>query len=50
MTDVLKLVICMILTENLKLEIDNEVVYSVAFGEKYRGNSCTSYQLLMFFI
>lgn len=39
-----------ILTENLKLEMDNGVVYSLALGENCGGNCCTSNQLLIFFI
>lgn len=45
-----ELAICVILTENLKLETDNGVVYSLALGEKCRGNCRTLNQLLIFFI
>lgn len=45
-----ELAIYVILTENLKLERDNGVVYSLALGEKCRGNRCTLNQLLLFFI
>lgn len=45
-----ELAVCVNLTEDLKLEMDNGVVYSLALGEKCRGNGCTLNQLLIFFI
>lgn len=45
-----ELAICVILTENMKLEMGNGVVYSLALGEKCISNPCTLNQLLIFFI
>lgn len=45
-----ELAICVILTENLKLDMDNGVVYSLALGKKCRSNGGTLNQLLIFFI